>query len=386
MKPLVLALFAALFTTACGGGGGSSTPAPAPSAPSPVVPVLPDPSGAPALKTLYGFSFGAAIEPAQMDSPTEATLLRKHFSSVTAENVMKPDTIGPTEGAYNFAPADQLVDFARTNNMRMRGHTLVWHRTAPAWFFAGDQSDPVAYRALVRRRLENYIVAVLTHFRGSVHAWDVVNEVASDIPGQAYRTDSPWFVALGPDYIEHAFRAARAADPQALLFINDYNTELAAKRANVMTIVQELINKGVPIDGVGHQLHLQVNASVGDVEQALSAVESLNLRNQVTELDVSIYADPGSCFASATGCAVDYGSTPPQSALSQQARLYRSLFQLFRNHDARLDSVTTWGIADNHTWLNSWPVARTNHPLLFDRQQLPKAAFWAVADPAFVIP
>ncbi len=227
---------------------------------------------------------------------------------------------------------------------------------------------------------------MLTHFRGKVYAWDVVNEVASDTPGQTYREDSPWYTALGPDYIEVAFRAARAADPDVLLFINDYNTELTGKRGNVMTIVQDLIDKGVPIDGVGHQLHLQVNGSASDVDQALSAVEALSLVNHVTELDISIYADSGSCFSNGTGCAADYGTNPPQTVMSQHARLYRALFDTFRNHDASLTSVTTWGIADNHTWLNSWPVNRTNRPLLFDAQQLPKAAFWAVADPAFVIP
>jgi endo-1,4-beta-xylanase len=351
-------------------------------------PAKTNPSVAPALKDVYAADFliGAAIQPSQLDSPAEAALLRKHFSSITAENVMKPATIGSSAGSYNFAPADRLIEFAQASGIQVRGHTLVWHRTAPQWFFEGDKSDLQAYRARVRQRLESYITTVVSHFKGKVYVWDVVNEAASDIPGKTYREDSPWFVALGSDYIEYAFRAACAADPHALLFLNDYNTELPGKRENVLTIVKDLLRKGVPIDGVGHQLHLQVTASTAEVNEALTAVEKLSLHNQVTELDVSVYADPSACFSTRIDCSADFGSNVPDAALVRQARLYRALFETFKRHAASIDSVTTWGIADNHTWLDSYPVTRTNLPLLFDTQQQPKRAFWAVTDPAYVIP
>jgi endo-1,4-beta-xylanase len=367
----------------------------------PAPPALPDPASAPALKDVYGGSFliGGAIEPFQTDATTNApdvALLAKHYSSITAENVMKPETIALSQGVYDFAPADRLVTFARTNGMGVRGHTLLWHRTAPGWFFAGDRSDPVTYRALVRQRLETYITDVVNHFEGDVYAWDVVNEVAGDSPAQRHRVDSPWYEAFsvggadGADYIEYAFRAARAADPNVKLFLNDYGTENPSKRAHVLAIVQDLIDKGVPIDGVGHQFHLGINAQVADIDAALSAVETLSstLLNQVTELDASIYNDPASCYSSPpSGCQADYGtSSPPQSVLSLQASLYRALFNTFLEHDISIDSVTTWGISDAHTWLNSWPVNRTNRPLLFDSEGLPKSAFWAVADSGFVIP
>ena len=292
---------------------------------------------------------------------------------------MKPDVIGPTAaGTYNYAAGDALVAFCQANGIQLRGHALLWHQTAPAWFFAGNDA------AAIRARLETYIHDVVTHFAGKVYAWDVVNEVASDTPGQTYR-DSPWLQALGPSYIEWAFRAARAADPNVKLFYNDYNTELAGKRGNVLAIVDDLLAKQAPIDGVGHQLHINLSTLPKDVDDALMAVEMRGLINHVTELDVSIYADPGACYSSPAACQPDYGAAVPPALLHQQAVLYRQLFQLFATH-AGLESVTVWGISDAQSWLNTFPAKRSNYPLLFDRQRMPKTAFYAVIDPAYVIP
>jgi endo-1,4-beta-xylanase len=267
----------------------------------------------------------------------------------------------------------------------LRGHNLVWHQTAPAWFFAGNTSDP-GYPALVQGRLEAYITAVVSHFKGAVYCWDVVNECTSDDASSNYRTTSPWYTALGPSYIEIALRAARAADPSLPLFINDYSTEDPAKRARLLAIVADLQSKGVPLDGIGHQLHLSLNSTTAAaVDQALADVEAKGLINHVTELDISLYADPGSCYSSGTGCAAQLmpGTQAYVTALQSQALLYRALYSTFVNR-ASVKSVTTWGVADNHTWLDTYPVTRTNYPLLFDTSGNPKSAFWAVVDPSFV--
>ncbi len=393
---------AAVVLAGCGGGGGGSASNPTsngghPPASNPPY-ELPDPASAPALKDSYGgyFRVGGAIEPSQLQVASDANLLTRHLSSLTAENAMKPQTIAPTDpsqSGYVFGPADELVAFARSHGMAVRGHTLLWHFGAPQWFFEGPKdSDPVGYRNLVRQRLEDYITDVVTHFKDDVYAWDVVNEVASDASGAIYRTDSPWYQAFsvgggdGAEYIEIAFRAARAADPNALLFINEYNTELPAKRANLLAIVDDLISKGVPIDGVGHQLHVSLDVSTHAVSDALTAVEQRNLINHVTELDISIYLDPSTCAAvrASPPCIADYGTSPPASVLAAQALVYRALYNVFKDHDASVESVSTWGIHDAHTWLTSFQ-GRTNSPLLFDHQRLPKAAFWAIVDPAFAI-
>jgi len=403
---LMLTLLAACggdepFTPPPGGGGGGT-------------PVLPSPASAPALKTVIAGRFGvvnypvgAAIEPASTTN-ADSTLLIRHFSSITAENVMKPDTLWPSlpgtsqPGTPNFTQADILVNFAQVNNMQLRGHTLLWHRTIPAWMLDGPLTQPLNYRAIIQQNLRNYIFAVVQRFP-NVYAWDVVNEVASDTQNAAnpYRTDSLWYQAYsigglnGSDYVRDAFTFANQArtsigknSSNMKLMLNDYNTELPGKRANVIQIVQALVNAGVPIDGVGHQFHLQLNANVADVTAALVAVETVSstLVNHVTELDVSIYADPGNCFSAPAipPCMADYGASPPQSVLSQQALLYRALFNAFNRPS--VTSVSLWGVADNHTWLNTFPVARTNRPLLFDTAGLPKWAFWTVVDPAINVP
>jgi endo-1,4-beta-xylanase len=377
---MAAALAAALASAACG-GGGSSPAAVSPPAPPPPPP-LPDPATAPALKTVYqnDFRVGAAIAAAQTTN-ADAPILQKHFSSITAEYQMKADQIAPAETTRNFGPADALANFAQANAIGLRGHALVWHQTTPAWFLAGSSAQ-------IRARLEAYVAEVVTRYAGRIYAWDVVNEVANDAPATtlagAYRTGA-WYDAVGPDYIEWAFRAARLADPNCLLFLNDYNTEQSGKRANVMRIVDDLKAKGVPIDGVGHQAHIALGQSVNAIETAIDETTARSLISHITELDISVYNDPGSCYANATGCQASYGANPPAAVFTQQAQLYRDLFQLFARKPS-VTSVTTWGVHDAQSWLNNFPIARTNYPLLFDRARLPKAAFWAVADPAFVIP
>jgi endo-1,4-beta-xylanase len=414
MKRALLSATAVLMLlTGCGGGdgdefdggGGGNNP-----------PTLPPPASAPPLKTVlaakYGvvdYPIGTAYEIIQ-DAPDHALWI-KHFSSVTSEWRMKPDVIWPNlagsttqpAAAPNFQGADSLYNTAIAAGIKVRGHTLLWHQTAPTWFFAGDPAS-ANYRIDVQQRLCQYINAVVTRYP-QIYAWDVVNEVASDTQNAAnpYRTNSPWYQAYlaagvanpGFEYVKDAFDCAAQArnaigrnSGNMKLMLNDYNTELPGKRANVVQIVQALLDAGVAIDGVGHQFHLQVTADVSQVTAALTAVEALNgtLVNHVTELDVSIYADPGECFAQRAipPCLADVGAIAPQSLLSAQALKYRELFNAFNR--PRVTSVTLWGISDQTSWLNTFPVTRANHPLLFDRSLNPKWAFWTVVDPAITVP
>jgi endo-1,4-beta-xylanase len=405
---------AATFLAGCGGGDEPFTPPPGNGGPPPSQ--LPSPASAPALKTtlaakfgVVNFPIGAAIEPASTTNATDSALLLKHFSSITAENAMKPDTLWPSipgtsqpAATPNFVQADLIADYALANGIRLRGHTLLWHQTIPAWMLDGPLGQTANYRATIQQHLRDYIHAVVARYP-EVYAWDVVNEVASDTQNAAnpYRTDSLWWAAYshgglnGSDYVRDAFTFANEARTMAgktsatmKLMLNDYNTELPGKRANVMQIVQALVNEGVPIDGVGHQFHLQLGADVTQVTAALTAVETISstLVNHVTELDVSIYADPGTCYSQRTipPCLASYGASPPQSVLSQQATLYRALFNAFNRPSVQ--SVSLWGLADNHTWLNTFPVTRINRPLLFDTSGNPKWAFWTVVDPSITVP
>ncbi|RZF29702.1 endo-1,4-beta-xylanase [Paraburkholderia sp. UYCP14C] len=344
----------------------------------------------PPLRTVMAahFKVGAAIEPDSIENPADAALIAAQFSSLTAENKMKPGTIGVAEGKYNFEPADEIVAFAQAHGIAMRGHTLVWHfkagewTEAPDWFFAGDPKDP-HYHDIVAKRLDRYVTDVVTHFRGKVYAWDVVNEVISDHPNQVYREDSPWYRALGKDYIAIAFRAARAADPNVKLYINEYSTDDPRKRAKLLAVIRDLRAQGVPIDGVGHQMHISVNwPPLPNIKQAFDDVAALGLENQVTELDVSLYTDRGECWSNPHACLPDLGHSVSNDIMRAQAERYRAVFALFEQ-ESSIKAVTFWGYTDKHTWLTSTPVPRNNLPLLFDANLRPKAALWAIVDSSY---
>lgn len=382
----LLAGVAALALGGCGGGRSASisppVSVPPPPAPLPTPTAYTPATGAFRDRFRNQFVVGAAITPAQIaDGQADADILKDQFNAITAENVMKPEALAPTENTYTFEAADSLLTFADANNITLRGHTLLWHRATPDYFFQGTRDE-------IKARLEKYVTDVVTHFKGRVYAWDVVNEVVSDNNGATapYRNSNWYQAAGGPEYIDWAFEAARKADPGALLFINDYNTELSGKRARLLHVVKDLQDRGIPIDGVGHQMHIQAATPAADVLAAIDDVDNqfMGLVNHVTELDISIYNDPGSCFESQTNCAADYGNTVPQTVIDDQARKYRELYNGFAARPS-VTSVTTWGISDAQSWLNGYPVNRTNAPLLFDRNRAAKIAFRAIVEPGFVI-
>jgi len=379
-----------------GCGGGSTAPAPTPVVVNPpITPPVTTPSGE--ARTLTegllresfqsDFKIGGALSSFQVaDETISASLAQSQFNSLTPLFQLKADVIAPTEGVFDFTEADALVDWAIANGMDVRGHALVWHEATPAYFYEGT-------RAEIRARLENYITTVVEHFRGRILVWDVVNEAVSvDIfngeNGVGPDRETEWFQAVGnADYIDWAFLAARAADPDALLFLNDYETENSIKQGYLLDLLQRLQDRNIPIDGVGHQFHLQLEGQSAEILGAVDAVDNqfMGLINHVTELDVNFYVNPGSCWASQTNCAPDIGPVAPPEMLATQAQLLREVFDGLRERPS-VTSVTTWGIIDSDSWLNEAPVERTNFPLLFDREGEPKPAFWAIVDPDYVIP
>ncbi|MEO5932953.1 MAG: endo-1,4-beta-xylanase [Duganella sp.] len=312
---------------------------------------------------------GAAVEPSQLAS-AEAPLLAAHFNSIVAENVMKPADIQPKEGAYNFAPADKLVAYAHGQGMAMRGHTLLWHLRTPEWMWTDSDGKP-ATRGLVLARLKSHIETVVGRYKGAVYAWDVVNEVIDDKQPNCLRKDK-WFAAVGDDYIEQAFRYAHAADPKARLYINDYSTEEPAKRQCLERVVKGLIARGVPVHGVGHQMHVSVfGPSVQAIDESLSTFARLGLENQVTELDVSLYRYQAKSL-----------SDSEEKLQQLQGERYAALMKVFLAHP-ELRAVTLWGISDSHTWLNHGEYAgRHDAPLPFDRRQQPKPAYTGMLNAA----
>jgi len=341
----------------------------------------------PSLKEVFVdmFTIGAAVEPHIHLEGENREMLLKHYNVIVAENAMKPVSLQPTEGNFNWAPADRIRDFAQDNDMRLRFHALVWHNQVPEWFFIDregnrmvDETDPVrreANKTLLLQRLETHIRAIIERYRDYVDYWEVVNEVIDPSAPDGMR-NSQWYQITGKEFIKTAFRVAReAAGEDALLAINDYNTHQPRKRDFLYDLVMELRAEGIRVDIIGHQTHISiVYPSMALIGESIEKFAAAGFRNHVTELDISVYA-----YRDETSYNV-----VPDHLLAQLAIRYRDLFDIFRRLEAYIDDVTFWGIADNHTWLHNRPVPRRDAPLLFDEQFQPKDAFWAAIDPDWV--
>ncbi|MCP2239537.1 endo-1,4-beta-xylanase [Thermoanaerobacterium thermosaccharolyticum] len=315
------------------------------------------------------FPIGVAVDPSRLnDTDPHAQLTAKHFNMLVAENAMKPESLQPTEGNFTFDNADRIVDYAIAHNMKMRGHTLLWHNQVPDWFFQ-DPSDPTkpASRDLLLQRLKTHITTVLDHFKTKYGAqnpiigWDVVNEVLDD---NGSLRNSKWLQIIGPDYIEKAFEYAHEADPSMKLFINDYNIENNGVKTQAMyDLVKKLKSEGVPISGIGMQMHININSNIDNIKASIEKLASLGVEIQVTELDMNMNGNVSN------------------EALLKQARLYKQLFDLFKAEKQYITAVVFWGVSDDVTWLS-----KPNAPLLFDSKLQAKPAYWAIADPSKAIP
>ena len=325
----------------------------------------------PVLKDTYKeyFDIGVAVAPHHIDegAPYEQ-LINKHFNSIVAENVMKPEGVQPVEGTFTFSKGDQIVDYAKANDKIVRGHTLVWHQQTPAWMFEGENGDQVTREELIER-MKTHITKTMEHYKGKVDIWDVVNEVVADNGGLR---KSKYYDIIGPEYIEIAFRTAREADPDAKLFINDYSIEgTCQKRQDIYELVKDLVEEGVPIDGIGFQAHINnYFPTIDEIRETIHMFSELGLEVQFTELDVSIYTSKDEKTTEIT-----------EKVLERQAERYKELFDLFKEESEHITNVTLWGIADDISWLNNFPVkGRGDAPLLFDAFGEPKPAFWAITE------
>ncbi|PPB49160.1 hypothetical protein C4K88_10690 [Arthrobacter pityocampae] len=355
----------------------------------------------PGLKDVLGADgiehVGVAID-ARETVGTAADLVRKHFNAFTPENAGKPESVQPVEGQFTFTQLDQLLDFADSNNVQVYGHVLAWHSQTPAWFFKDgtrDLTDSPADQALLKARMEAHIKGIADHIDARypdgdspIWAWDVVNEVIADgdTANPHDMRDSRWFQVLGEGFVDEAFRLADRYFPEAALFINDYNTEMPEKRADYLSLIGALEARNAPIDGVGHQAHVDVARPVEWLEDSIEAVEALDpeLLQAITELDVN--ASTENQGADVSGTPVDPYSPAFEDdadAAAEVGYYYRDLFTMLREHNESVDSVTFWGISNARTWLRTWPMARPwEQPLPFDDDLQVTPAYWGIVDPA----
>ena len=305
-----------------------------------------------------GVRIGTAVDTSALaDDATYAGAVATQFNVVTPENVMKWEVVEPQRGRFDFTEADKLVAFARAHKQKVRGHTLVWHSQLPTWLTDGVTNGSID-KAQLRTILKQHIATEMGHFKGDIWAWDVVNEAFND---DGTLRDSLWLRELGPDYVADAFRWAHKADPKAILFYNDYNTEGINPKSNaVYALVKELRSEGVPIEAVGVQGHLSTDYNLpSDMQANLHRFAQLGLKTAVTEADVRITlpASPAEVQAQSNG----------YSYMLQSCLLERSCI-----------SFTFWGFTDKYSWVpNTFPGEGQAN--IDDEKFQPKPAYEAVA-------
>jgi len=319
------------------------------------------------------FPIGVAVSP-QLLKSADAKLILQQFNSMTPENVMKPGPIHPAEDRYNWEPADEIVNFAQLNHLKVRGHTLCWHQQTGDWFFKDASGNPASKDVLLKR-LKDHITNVVSRYKGKIYAWDVVNEAIADDSTKFLR-DSPWYKICGEDFIAKAFEYAHEADPDAQLFYNDYNSERPEKAERIYRLLKKLVDAKVPIHGVGLQGHWSIfEPKESELRNAIKTFSSLGLKIQITELDVSVYKwekinrelKPDEV----------YSFTPELE--QKQIEKYKMAFNVFREYKNVITGITFWNLSDKHTWLDNYPVrGRKNFPLLFDVNLKPKKVYWEV--------
>ena len=299
-----------------------------------------------------GRLFGAAIGAGHLAEAEYAEVAGREYNWVTPENEMKWNATEPTRGTFTFTRGDAIVAFAAGNGAQVKGHTLVWHNQLPDWV-AGitDGTD-------LRNAMLNHVAQVVAHYQGKVVAWDVVNEAMAD-NGQSLR-NTVFFQYIGAGYIDDAFNVAHTVDPDARLYYNDYGAEgMNAKSNAVYTLVQGMLARGVPVNGVGLQMHTgagDVSPALADLTKNMQRLADLGLDVVISEMDVQI-------------CSSD--------VTTQGTRFHDIVARCVAQPACK--AVTVWGVPDKYSWLNGQSCA-TPRPLLFDDGYLPKPAYTGVLD------
>lgn len=303
------------------------------------------------------FLVGVAVDINEFNfSSTYTNIVTSEFSSITAENVFKAENLHPTQTEFYWSDADALINFCLQNNKRMHGHTLIWHNQLPIWIedFNGTKAD-------WEQLFKNHIQTIITHFKGKVASWDVVNEAFNE---DGTLRNTIWKQHIGDDYIEKAFLFAKQADDRALLFYNDFNLESnKTKRNAVIAYFNNLRNKGISIDGIGLQMHIGIlYPSTQQIGEAIQTVASNNFKLHISEFDISVNQ-------------LNQDIEPDAKLFNAQADVLAKVITHYKQIPKHLQfGVTFWGVSDKHSWIRIF-FNREDYPLLFDDNYNKKPAY-----------
>ena len=318
------------------------------------------------------FTIGVAVNLRNVTSPEQMALIAKEYNSITAENDMKVGQIHPAEGVWNWGPADSIANFCRKNGIKLRGHNLCWHSQFADWMFKDKKGKDVT-KEVFYKRLREHIHTVVNRYKDIIYCWDVVNEAMADQamgwpgrPANPYR-ESTLFKLCGDEFIAKAFEYAHEADPNALLFYNDYNECDPGKRDRIYNMAKKMQEQGVPIHGIGMQGHYNIyGPSEEEIDAAITKYSQLVKHIHVTELDIRTNTEMGGQLRFSRGEA-----KPLQPYISTlQEDQYARIFRIFRKHKDVIDNVTFWNLSDRDSWLGV-----NNHPLPFDENLRPKRCY-----------
>ena len=339
-------------------------------------------SGETGLKDAYKdyFSIGVAVNMRNISNPEQIAIIKKDFNSITAENDMKPQPTEPAYGQFNWENADKIANFCRSNGIKLRGHCLMWHAQIGEWMYKDEKGDLVSKEKLFQN-MKHHITAIVERYKDVIYAWDVVNEEISDGGWQGGRRgmgehpspyrNSPLYQIAGDEFIKKAFIYAREADPNVLLFYNDYNAADPGKRDRIYNMVKSMKEEGVPIDGIGMQGHYNVyGPSMEDVDAALTKYSTIVKHIHITELDIRANQEMGGQLNFSRD-----GGNISQVVKTLQEDQYARLFKVLRKHKDVVDNVTFWNLSDRDSWLGA-----RNYPLPYDENYKAKRVYSIIKD------
>ena len=338
------------------------------------------------LKDYYkgDFHIGVAINGGTLKPENQELqdIVKREFDSITAENEFKWAVINPKNDEWRFDVPDQFVKFGLDNNLYMLGHCLVWHSQVPRDLFVDEYGNQLSKEALLKK-MEKHITTLVDRYKGKIDAWDVVNEALT--PEDGWRK-TKWIEIIGSEFMERAFHLAHDADPMVHLIYNDYNMDNPKRRQLVVDVVKDYKKRGVPIHGIGLQGHWYLDSpSIKDIEDSIAAFANEGMKIHITELDIDVLPyDWGRTAEISTNKEYSESLNPYKDGLPKEindklTKRYEELFKLFLKYKDSMERVTFWGISDDLSWKNNFPMrGRTNYPMLFDRQHKPKDAYWAV--------